>query len=190
MTLHPSEVLDFWFEGDPTVRRKKWFEKNDAFDQDCARFIPHIRAARDGRHDSWAETPTGTPEGALALIVLMDQLSRNAFRGQAEAFAADPHALAIARASVTRGLDMALTPFQRMFVYLPFEHAENLEDQDTSVRLFESLRDALGADTVDYAHRHRAVIAQFGRFPHRNAILGRASTAAEEAYLAQPGSGF
>ena len=194
MTLHPSEVLDFWFEGDLTVRRQKWFEKNDAFDQDCARFIPHIRAARDGRHDSWAETPTGTPEGApegaLALIILMDQLSRNAFRGQAEAFAADPHALAIARASVTRGLDMALTPFQRMFVYLPFEHAENLEDQDTSVRLFEGVRAELGGDTVDYAHRHRAVIAQFGRFPHRNAILGRASTAAEEAYLAQPGSGF
>ena len=93
-------------------------------------------------------------------------------------------------ATVARGLDTALTTFQRLFVYLPFEHAETLDDQDRSVRLFETLRDALGADTVDYAHRHRAVIVQFGRFPHRNAILGRAGTAAEEEDLARPGSGF
>ncbi len=186
MTLLPADVLTFWFEDNPSIRQKKWFEKNDTFDQDCARFIPPIRAARAHHHDSW----TSTPRGALALIVLLDQLSRNAFRGQAEAFAADPRAHAIAHAAIARGFDTALTPFERMFVYLPFEHAENLESQTEAVRLFETLREDLGAETVDYAHRHHAVIAAFGRFPHRNVILGRVSTAAEEAYLARPGFGF
>ena len=186
MIFLPADVLTFWFEGDPSVRRKKWFEKNETFDRECARFIPRVRAARAGHHDGWGDTPAG----ALALIVLLDQLSRNAFRGQAEAFAADPRALALAHASIARGFDTALAPFERMFMYLPLEHAENLDDQTEAVRLFESLRADLGAETVDHAHRHHAVIAEFGRFPHRNAILDRAGTAAEEAYLARPGSGF
>ena len=186
MTLEPSEILDFWFEGDPAERRKKWFEKEPAFDAECARFTAGIRDARAGRYDEWA----ATPKGALALIVLQDQLSRNVFRGLAEAFAADPHARDVARRAIADGFDTMLTPLERMFVYLPFEHAETIEDQNQSVRLFESLAEALGADTIDYAHRHRDVIRAFGRFPHRNAVLGRINTLAEDEYLARPGAGF
>jgi uncharacterized protein (DUF924 family) len=186
MTLEPPEILAFWFEGDPTERRKQWFEKEPAFDAECARFTACIRDARAGRYDEWA----ATPNGALALIVLLDQLSRNVFRGSAEAFAADPHARDIARRAIADGFDTMLMPLERMFVYLPFEHAEIIEYQDLSVRLFESLADALGADTVDYAHRHRDVIREFGRFPHRNAALGRVNTPAEDEYLARPGAGF
>ncbi|MSP02433.1 MAG: DUF924 domain-containing protein [Acetobacteraceae bacterium] len=186
MTLQPADILDFWFEGDPAARQKKWFEKAPAFDAACARFTEDIRAARAAMFDTWAETP----KGALALIVLMDQLSRNVFRGMAEAFAADSHAREIARAMVASGSDLVLTPFERMFVYLPFEHAESMADQDRSVRLFAQLTEALGAETVDYARRHRDVIETYGRFPHRNAALGRINTAAEEEYLQRPGSGF
>jgi uncharacterized protein (DUF924 family) len=182
----PNEILDFWFEGDGLVRRKKWFEKDPDFDAECAAFTARIRDARAGHFDHWAETP----QGGLALIVLMDQLSRNVFRGSAESFAADSRALAIARGMVDNGFDTALTPFERMFVYLPFEHAETIKDQDESIRLLELLRDALGADSMDYAYRHRDVIRQFGRFPHRNAVLGRVNTPAETEYLAQPGAGF
>ena len=186
MTARPSDILDFWFEGNPGVSREKWFEKDAAFDTACARFTADIRAARDGAYDAWA----GTSEGALALILVMDQLSRNVFRGTAEAFAADPHALAIARAAIARGYDQVLTPRQRMFFYLPFEHSENMQDQDESVRLFDTVREALGRHTVDYAARHRDVIREFGRFPHRNTVLGRIGTAEEKAYSARPGAGF
>ena len=94
------------------------------------------------------------------------------------------------RRAIANGFDTTLTPVERMFVYLPFEHAETMEDQNESVRLFETLRDALGEKSIDYADRHRDVIRQFGRFPHRNAVLGRINTPEEEAYLAQPGAGF
>jgi len=186
MSITPSSVLDFWFEGNPSERRKKWFEKSADFDTECALFTTAIREARAGRYDDWADTP----KGARALIVLMDQLSRNIFRGSPEAFAADAHARDIARATIARGFDLALTPCERMFVYLPFEHAETMHDQDESVRLFESLLEALGPDTINYAHRHRDVIRVFGRFPHRNAALGRVNTEAETEYLARPGAGF
>ena len=186
MTIQAQDILDFWFEGDGSVRRDKWFKKDSDFDIACTGYTADIRAARAGDHDSW----TATPRGTLALIVLMDQLSRNVFRGSAEAFAADPHARHIARAMVARGDDKDLTPFERMFVYLPFEHGETMEDQDDSVRLFEPLREALGGGTIDYAERHRAVIRQFGRFPHRNAVLGRIDTPEEQDYLSQPGAGF
>jgi uncharacterized protein (DUF924 family) len=184
--MQPSEVLDFWFEDDCSVRRKKWFEKDAGFDSECARFAAAIRDARTGRYDEWA----AAAKGGLALIVLLDQFSRNVFRGQAEAFAADPHARDIARRMIARGFDTTLTPVERMFVYLPFEHAETIEDQDESVRLFETLREALGEETIGYAHRHRDVIREFGRFPHRNAALGRINTLAEDEYLARPGAGF
>ncbi len=186
MTLRPEDVLTFWFEDDATVRRTKWFAKDPAFDAACARFAPDIRAARAGALTAWAETP----KGALALIVLLDQLSRNVFRGTAEAFAADPLALSLAHGLVEAGHDTAMTPFERMFAYLPFEHAESLEEQDRSVRLFTGLISELGADTVDYAVRHRDTIRAYGRFPHRNASLGRANTPEEEIYLRQPGAGF
>lgn len=186
MTPQPADILAFWFEGDTTERRDKWFAKEAAFDRLCAGFTAAIRDAAAGRFDHWALTP----QGALALIILLDQLPRNVFRGSAEAYAADPHAREIARAAIAAGFDTRLTPVERMFVYLPFEHAETMADQDESVRLYETLRDALGAKTVDHADRHREVIQRFGRFPHRNAALGRISTPEEEAWLAQPGAGF
>ncbi len=182
----PSDILDFWFNGDPSARRAAWFQKDDAFDAECARFASAAEAARAGAFDHWA----GSAEGSLALLILLDHLSRNLHRGSALAFAADARARQVASAAVDRGFDRVLTPVQRMFVYLPFEHSEDLADQDRSVALFEAIRPALGDSTVDYARRHRDVIARFGRFPHRNAVLGRTNTAAEAAYLAEPGSGF
>jgi uncharacterized protein (DUF924 family) len=184
--LQPTEILDFWFEGDPSTRRECWFKQNAEFDARCTRFTAAIRHARDGGFDHWAVNP----KGALALIVLLDQLSRNVFRGSAEAFAADEYALEIARIAVADRWDTKLTPVERMFVYLPFQHAETIADQNESVRLSESLRDALGAEAVDHAYRHRDVIRRFGRFPRRNAALGRINTPEEDAYLAHPGAGY
>jgi uncharacterized protein (DUF924 family) len=184
--MTPGEILDFWFEGEPSERRAKWFEKNPEFDLVCSGFTAAIRDARAGRYDHWASTPLG----GLALIVLLDQLSRNVFRGSPEAFAADNHALDVARGMIANGFDTVLTPVQRMFVYLPFEHSEAIEDQNESVRLFETLRGDLEAKLIDYARDHRDVIFRFGRFPHRNAVLGRTNTPAEDDYLAQPGAGF
>jgi len=186
VTVQPAEILDFWFAGDAAALRDVWFEQDTGFDIACARFTAAIRAARAGHCDDWATSP----RGALALIILLDQLSRNVFRNSPEAFAADPHAREIARRMIAAGFDQALTPVERMFVYLPFEHAETIEDQNVSVRLFATLRDALGADSVDYADRHRDVIQRFGRFPHRNAVLGRSNTPEEEHYLAQQPAGF
>lgn len=186
------EILDFWFADGPDQFRQAWFVKDAAFDAEIARhFGTLVAPAREGRLDGWAETP----EGALALLILLDQFPRNLFRGAPDAFASDAHALALARRVVLeQRMDLALTPTQRVFLYLPFEHAESLEAQNLSVALFEGLRDwpahAAPGGTIAYAWAHRAVIARFGRFPHRNAVLGRASTAPEQAYLAQPGAGF
>ena len=181
-----DEILHFWFAGDPSARRAVWFQKSDDFDAGCRTFLDAHEAAKRGELDRWADTA----EGALALLILLDQLSRNLHRGSPETFAADAKARAIAAAAIERGFDRALTPVQRTFVYLPFEHSEDLADQDRSVVLFETIRRDVGDSTADYAARHRDVIARFGRFPHRNAVLGRANTAAEADYLAQPGSGF
>jgi uncharacterized protein (DUF924 family) len=136
----------------------------------------------------WQETP----DGALALIVVLDQFARNIHRGDLRAFAGDTIALATARALVDTGADRALPPVRRVFVYLPFEHAEDLACQDEALRLFGALaaESPEHADTLDYARRHRDIIARFGRFPHRNEVLGRPSTPDEEAFLAQPGSRF
>jgi uncharacterized protein (DUF924 family) len=184
--ITPEEVLEFWFAGDPTAQRKVWFEKNAEFDYACTRFADALRAAKQGAHDHWTATPCGT----LALIILLDQFSRNLHRGSPEAFAADAKARDIARAAIVDGTDKALGPVERMFVYLPFEHSEDLADQDLSVRLSEPLRDAFGDAAVRYAEEHRDVIRRFGRFPHRNAALRRISTPDELAYLAQPDAGF
>jgi uncharacterized protein (DUF924 family) len=144
-------------------------------------------AAAQHEVDEWAEAP----ESALALSVVLDQFPRNMFRASAKAFLTDRQAQVLAEQVVARGWDRELLPVQRWFVYLPFEHAESLELQDRSVKLFTTLADHPGsAATIDYAHRHRDVIARFGRFPHRNAILGRDSTAAELEYLKLPGAGF
>lgn len=183
-----QDVLAFWFQGDATVwRTDPWFRKSDAFDGAIrARFATAVQAAQDGVLDGWA----ATPEGTLALLLLLDQFGRNIHRGSHLAFAGDAHARRIARTAIEAGIEGKLTPVQRCFLYLPFEHSEEMADQETSIRLFESLPPAEWRDTVvDYAHRHRDVIREFGRYPHRNAALGRASTAAEEAWL-KAGGGF
>ena len=186
------EVLDFWFGevGSPEhgKPRQVWFNKSDTFDDAIrTRFLDlHLRAA-DGQLSQW----TDRSDSLLALIVVLDQFPRNLYRGTGRSFATDTQALAAAQLALDRGFDRMLLPVQRWFVYLPFEHAENLALQRRSLQLFESLRSDPGsAGSVDYARRHFEIIARFGRFPHRNAILGRASTAEEIEFLRQPGSGF
>jgi uncharacterized protein (DUF924 family) len=167
MTPEARRLLDFWFADGFDTFRKAWFEKDDAFDATCREgFGPLVLPARDGALDDWAETP----EGALALLLLLDQFPRNLFRGSAQAFASDAHAREVARRAVlARGFDLTLPPTARIFLYLPFEHGESMADQDLSVALFEGLRDhpahAAPGGAIDYAWRHRAVIERFGRFP-------------------------
>ena len=187
------DVLDFWFGALDSAEygsaRKAWFTKDDGFDDRIrTRFGTLIERALRGELEAWA----AAPETALAQILLLDQFTRNAYRGTPRAFAGDARALAAASRMVGARHDEALPPFMRGFVYLPFEHAESLAMQDEAVRLFRRLCDESPGQSsmLDYAHRHRAVIERFGRFPHRNAILGRQSTAEEIAYLEQPGSGF
>lgn len=188
-----QSILDFWFlPADAPGHghaRAEWFRKDAAFDaQIRARFAPLLEQALAGALTHW----DASPAGALARILLLDQFSRNAFRDTPRAFAGDALALAGAQELVAGGADRLLAPLQRGFIYLPFEHAEDLALQECSVALFSQLRQEGGefALALDYALRHRAVIARFGRFPHRNSILGRSSTAAELEYLRQPGSGF
>jgi len=168
------------------VRILTWFKKTDEFDIECAQFSEAVADARTGAYDDWA----ATSRGSLALLILLDQLPRNLYRGSALAFASDEKARSVARAAIDRGFDRELTVFERMFMYLPFEHSEDPADQDESVRLFELLGGEVADDPARYARDHRDVIRRFGRFPHRNAALGRTSTPEEEAYLAQPGAGF
>ncbi|WP_424812815.1 DUF924 family protein [Roseococcus sp. YIM B11640] len=187
-----QEILDFWFADGPDTFRQAWFQRDDAFDAEIrARFGHLVVPAREGALDALSQTR----EGALALILMLDQFPRNLFRGTAEAFASDAHAQALVRQLVLKErLDQRLTPTQRGFLYLPFEHAESMEMQNLSVTLYEGMRDiaeeAVPGGTIDYAWRHWHIIRRFGRFPHRNAALRRESTPAELAYLAQPGAGF
>jgi uncharacterized protein (DUF924 family) len=198
-----DELLEFWFEPDARARdesawlagrRTFWFEGGPDVDRCCReRFAGWIDAAARGELASFESTP----RGALALVVALDQLPRNVHRGSPRAFAFDPLARAAAERALARRDDEALGPLERGFLYLPFEHAEDRGAQERSVALFGALaarapaplRETL-ASWRDFAERHRDVIARFGRFPHRNAILGRASTPEEIAYLAEPGSGF
>jgi uncharacterized protein (DUF924 family) len=187
----PPDVLDFWFgaPGSPEygTARDFWFRKSDATDAAIrARFGADVEAALAGQHDRWA----ATPRGALALILLLDQFTRNVFRDTPRAFAGDDRALELARGLVRRGEDQALAPIERWFAYLPFEHAESLDAQRESLRLFAALAQHGLPEPLVWAQKHYDVIARFGRFPHRNAILGRASTAEEIEFLRQPGSRF
>lgn len=171
--MSPSEIIDFWRAAGPTL----WFKKNDAFDAELrARFEPaHHRAAR-GEFRTWEQDG----EGALALLVLLDQIPRNLYRASAHAFATDPLAQATAVHALAAGHDQAAPLPLRIFFYLPFEHAEDLSLQEQSVALFESAGDA---EYLNFARLHRDIIARFGRFPHRNAALARVSTAEEQAFL-------
>lgn len=187
-------MLDFWFGApdDPErgTARAAWFRKDPAFDATIRdRFGSLVERALRGELESWS----ADAEDALAEILVLDQFTRNIFRDTPRAFAGDPRALAAASAMVGRRVDAHLPGFMRGFVYLPFEHAESIAAQDEAVRLFVALAaegDGGDGQMLDYARRHRAVIERFGRFPHRNAILGRRSTAEEERFLREPGSGF
>lgn len=172
-----DHVVTFWREAGPD----RWFSKDDAFDGRCRDHLLHLHLEAAGRlHDDWLETP----EGALALLILLDQCPRNAFRGTAHMFATDTLAVHLADRAVALGHDRAIDPELRLFLYLPFEHAENLADQDRSVELQRDL----DPEIQRYAHEHREIIQRFGRFPHRNAILLRTTTPEEQAYL--DGGGF
>jgi uncharacterized protein (DUF924 family) len=185
-----ADVLFFWFGGpaERGKRHKRWFEKSDAFDRAVReRFLPLYEAGFEGRLSGWR----AEPRACLALIVLLDQFPRNMFRGTPRAFAADPLALDAARYAVEQGYDQGLLPVERLFAYLPFEHSEALADQVRSCELtrpLEAFEET--ADVYRYAVAHRDIIERFGRFPHRNAILGRASTPEEIDFLKQPGSSF
>ncbi|OBV39459.1 DUF924 family protein [Janthinobacterium psychrotolerans] len=193
MDAQAKDVLDFWFLAPDNPAhgqsRAEWFSKDDAFDaQIRERFGALIDTAIDGGLRDCA----ATPRGALAQILLLDQFTRNVYRGTPRAFAGDAQALALASALVQSGQDQELEPTLRAFVYMPFEHAEDLAMQARAVELFQLLtqsRDGFES-MLDYAQRHQEVIARFGRFPHRNAILGRDSTPEEAAFLLQPGSSF
>jgi uncharacterized protein (DUF924 family) len=189
--MTPTDVLDFWFDA---ASEAVWFDNDNAFDARIrGRFDDTLEAAARGQLDHWAATPAGW----LALLIVLDQFSRNIHRGDARAWAADARAQAIALAGLARGDDLRLSPLWRLFAYLPLEHAEDLPLQRRSVDLFEQLlvqcpasERVRYADFLVYARRHRDVIDRFGRFPHRNSALGRISTPEERDYLAQPGSGF
>ncbi|MBQ5949565.1 DUF924 family protein [Massilia sp. ST3] len=189
-----QDVLDFWFlppthEGHGK-QRPEWFRKDEAFDtQIRERFGATIASAVAGGLREWDALGA---RGVLARILVLDQFTRNAHRNTPASFAGDTLALAAARELVDSGAHLQLSPVERSFAYMPFEHAEDAGMQEQAVALFTALAQEHPGftETLDYAHRHRGVIARFGRFPHRNAILGRASTPDETEYLRQPGSGF
>lgn len=188
MDPRATDVLAFWF-GPADTARAEWFRKDAAFDALIGeRFGALVEQALGGALRDW----DGRAESALARLLLLDQFTRNIHRGTPRAFAGDAQALALARALVARGDDAALPPLRRVFVYLPFEHAEDMDAQHESLRLFGALAalDPAMAEFAGYARRHAEVIERFGRFPHRNPILGRMSTPEEAVFLAQPGSGF
>ena len=170
-------VLAFWRE----AGAKRWFSKDDAFDADIRqRFLSTYEAAARGELAAWEETA----EGALALSIVLDQFPRNMFRNDARAYAADPLARAVAERALARGFDQAFPVAERTFFYLPFEHSEALADQERSVALFRVTGDV---ELLKWAEVHAEIIRRFGRFPHRNAVLGRTTTADEQAFLAEGG---
>ena len=175
--ITPSAVVAFWKDAGPD----KWFARDEAFDilfRDSGRALHWAAARRE--LDDWM----ATAEGALALILLLDQYPRNSFRGTAHQFATDPLALMFARTAVARGFHLAVEPAMKNFVLLPFEHSERIEDQDRFLELA-----AGDADLEKWGRIHRDIVVRFGRFPHRNAALGRETTAAEQAFLDEGGFG-
>lgn len=195
-----DDLLNFWFGNDPddaavaASQAKLWWGHDAETDADLrARFGAAAADAATGALDQW----TASPRGRLAVILLLDQIPRAIHRGQPEAFAQDARCRRIAAQGLDLGVGRSLRPVERVFLYLPFEHSEHLADQERSVQLFRELLASVAGDTreafglfLDYAERHREVIARFGRFPHRNPILGRTSTPEEAAFLEQPGSSF
>jgi len=189
-------ILDFWFgELDENGQaaegqQKRWFEKDLDFDQTLVRMFGDTHArAMAGEFDAWADSP----HGRLALIILLDQFSRNISRGSPQMFAADPKALALAKDGIAKGHDRMVAVGQRSFFYLPLMHSEDLQDQEQCVELMRQLAKDQGKEedgSVKYAMAHRDIIARFGRFPHRNETLERESSAEEIAFLKTPTSSF
>lgn len=181
--MEPTDVLRFWFGPDqPPAFRKVWFAKDPAFDADIrTRFLGTYAAAASGKLGSWERTP----RGLLALLIVLDQFPRNMFRGSPLAFGTDPLALELSRNLLAMGWDLCLAPVERIFVYLPLEHSEHIRCQERSVELFKALAEQSPElrDTLVYAELHLRVIRKFGRFPHRNRILGRSSTPTETEFL-------
>ncbi len=177
MTAHPNDIIGFWSNAGPG----RWFKKSHAFDDAIRlKFEPtHHRAAR-GEYDAWA----ATPEGALALLILLDQFPRNLYRDSAHAFATDPKARSIAVKAIEAGFDREAAPALRNFFYLPFVHSENITDQDFGLALAAEADDP---ENLKWAALHRDIIARFGRFPHRNAVLGRQTTPEEQEFLDEGG---
>ncbi len=195
-----KQVLDFWFgELDEHGRAdaahaQRWWKKDEAFDAEIREgFGPLIDAVMAGAREAWLSEP----RGALAYVIVLDQFSRNAFRGTKRSFAGDERALAATRRSLAAGFDRRLVHDERAFLYMPLMHAEDLEAQELCVSLFSALRDEAAPDQradaeeqLSFAVQHRDIIARFGHFPHRNEILGRRSTPEEIAFLKTPGSSF
>lgn len=184
-------VLDYWFgDGSDAARRQRtlWFAGSKRVDAEVReRFLPLVEHAERGEFDHWRNTP----DSCLALIVLLDQFPLMIFRGEARGYRDGDLALPAARHLVKRNFDEGYTPSQRLFAYLPFEHSEDLADQEQALELFGKIRDLPGMATAyDYAVKHWEVIKRFGRFPHRNETFGRASTPDEIEFLKQPGSRF
>ena len=185
--MTPAEILDFWFGLDAAAPRDFWFRKSESVDSEIrSRFGAAVEEALAGTLDHWS----ATPEGSLALILLLDQFTRNIFRDTPRAFAGDAAALGHARRLVQSGVDRRFDALRRWFIYLPFEHSEQLEDQRESLRLFGDLAREGQPGPLEWAQKHFDVIRRFGRFPHRNEILGRTSTPEESEFLRQPGSRF
>lgn len=189
---HIEEIIDFWFgkpEPGQAQSRKVWFQKDPDFDQEIqTRFLADYDRAAAGAFVSWQSFP----QGCLALVLLLDQFPRNLFRGNPQSFATDAQAIAITQHAIQQDFDQMLSPIQRWFLYIPFMHSEKLADQQRSVELFRQLsqEEPETASAYEYAIKHLQVIERFGRFPHRNAILGRQTTSEEAEFLQQPGSSF
>ncbi len=186
-----EEVLSFWFgvEGEPGYGefREAWFRKDPDFDRQVRdRFEDLYEAGAAGELDGWMEEA----RSCLALVILLDQFPRNMFRGDPRSYSTDNKAQEVAEYAVDRAFDRELPAFQRMFLYMPFMHSEDLEHQQRSVELFRALGGGSETDASDYAVQHMRIIERFGRFPHRNEVLGRRTTPEEAKFLTQPGSSF
>jgi uncharacterized protein (DUF924 family) len=190
----PHEILEYWFGSPPAPNGKVWFGGGKRVDDELrARFGDDAERAAKGELDEWASTA----HGRLVLVILLDQLPRNVFRGTARSFATDPKAQALAKDAVGRAMHRELAPVERLFMYMPFTHAEDLEAQRAGVVLFDRLSRESPKELVSttesfakYARIHAAIVERFGRFPHRNVLLGRATTDEEKAYLAEHPENF
>ncbi len=170
----PDDILNFWFA---ETSQSHWFARDDDFDADIRRrFAVLYEHVRDGAHLDWKDSP----RGLLALIIILDQFPRNMFRDSPQAFASDDLALTLAELTIAKGFNVRLSPQERMFAYMPLQHAEKIDVQEQAVARFAEIEMDM---PLDFAKQHRDIIARFGRFPHRNAVLGRASTAEETEFL-------